>query len=213
MARASGRNLWLAWPAWLLIVAVVAALAWLARPMLPVVGALIGDSLRAVTTTLAAPVQGAPESEPGSVAAAVATADPASVDCRSLYPDDLWAELVWRRDVVLSQSLAAPASAVTALTDALAPSVAVTCEWRGDRGRTIRTTLAIVPDDAAVIADAALRSQGFACDSRPDDLVCTRTSMGVTEEHVVRGALWLSTAEVRWRPEEYTSRMAAHIWG
>ncbi|MCR2763217.1 hypothetical protein NQ152_06785 [Microbacterium sp. zg.B48] len=204
MARTGGRNSWIAWPAGLLCAAVVVALAWLAHPMLPVAVTWTGDMLRASTSQPAA----APVSE--SVATrAIADAD---IDCRALYSDRLWAELTWTPSALLSQSTAAPATAVTALTDALAPAVRVSCSWRTDDGRSIVSTLAGVGADAAAIAQPALRGQGFACTDE-GALVCSRTSGDVVEEHTLRDGLWLSSVENAWHLEAYGARLAAHVWG
>jgi len=204
VARTGGRNSWIAWPAGLLCAAVVVALAWLAHPLLPVAVTWAGDMLRASTSEpVAAPVT-------ESVATrAVAAGD---IDCRALYSDRLWAELTWTPTVLLSQSAAAPATSVTALTDALAPAVRVSCLWRTDDGRTIASTLANVGGEAADIAEASLRGQGFAC-SADAALVCARTSGDVVEEHTLRDGLWLSSVETAWHPDAYGARLAAHVWG
>ena len=115
--------------------------------------------------------------------------------------------------MLLSQDAAPPATAVTTLTDALAPSVRISCHWRTDDGRTIVSTLAGVASDAGPIADASLRSQGFACASDADAVVCTRTAGNVLEEHTIRGGLWLSSVERAWHPEAYGARLSAHVWG
>jgi hypothetical protein len=205
VARIAGRNSWIAWPAGLLCAAVVAALAWLAQPMLPVSVAWMGDMLRASTTPpVAAPA-------PDSIATLATMPD--DIDCRALYPDSLWAELTWTPNVLLSQGDSAPATAVTALTDALAPAVRITCSWRSDGGRTITSTLAQVAGDAGAIADASLRGQGFACLTDAEAVVCSRTSGAVLEEHTIRGGLWLSSVESAWHPDAYGARLATHVWG
>lgn len=205
MARIGGRNAWLAWPAGVFCAAVVAALAWLAQPMLPVSVLWVGDMLRAASTPVA------PEPETESVADRALA--PGDIDCRALYPDGLWSELTWTPDVLLAQGYAAPATGVTALTDALSPSVRITCHWRAGGDRTIVSTLAGVGADAAPIADASLRGQGFVCTTDADALACTRTSGDVVEEHVIRGGLWLSSVETGWHPQAYGTRLAAHVWG
>lgn len=205
MARVGGRNSWIAWPAGLLCAGVVGTLAWLAQPMLPVSVTWVGDMLRAAT----APVPPVPVVE--SVAARAIA--PGDIDCRALYPDGLWAELTWTPDVLLSQDTAPPPTAVTTLTDALAPSVRLTCHWRTDEGRTIVSTLAGVAADAGPIADASLRGQGFTCVTDADAVVCTRTTGDVIEENTIRGGLWLSSVERAWHPEAYGARLAAHVWG
>ena len=205
MARIGGRNSWIAWPAGLLCAAVVAALAWLSQPMLPVSIAWMGDMLRASTTP--------PVTVPPTETLATRVGQPGDIDCRALYPDSLWAELTWTPDVLLSQGNSAPATAVTALTDALAPTVRITCTWRAEPGRAITSTLATVGPDAGPIADAALRGAGFACTTDADALVCTRTAGDVLEEHTIRGGLWLSSVESAWHPDVYGERLATHVWG
>lgn len=205
MARIAGRNPWIAWPAGLLCVAVVGALAWLAQPMIPVSIAWMGDLLRASTSS--------PPAAPAAVSVTTLADQPDDLDCRALYPDGLWAELTWTPNVLLSQNIAPPATSVTALADALAPAVKITCEWRSDGGSLIVSTLASVSADAATIADLALRGQGFTCTTDAEAVVCARTSGEVIEEHVIRGGLWLSSVETAWHPETYGARLAAHVWG
>ncbi len=205
MARTGGRNSWIAWPAGLLCAAAVAALVWLAQPMLSVSVTWMGDMLRATTSEPVA----APVSEPVATQAIA----PGDIDCRALYPDDLWAELTWTPNVLLSQDMSPPATAVTSLTDALVPSVRVTCRWRAGDGRVIVSTLAGVAGDADRIAEAALRGQGFACTADDVALVCTRTAGKVVEEHTIRDGLWLSSVETVWHPDVYGARLAAHVWG
>ena len=202
MARIGGRSNWLAVPAGMLCAAVVAALVWLALPMIPVSITWLGDTLRTATT----PRQVLP-AQPTPAQLAVA----GTVDCRQLYPDGLWSELTWKRGSLLSQTAAAPATAVTSLTDALAPIARVTCSWRFTGGGIV-TTLAAVAEDAAAIADAALRRRGFTCATADGALRCTRVRGDVREEHTVRGGLWLSSVETAWHPEEYGARVEAHVW-
>ncbi|HYJ50770.1 MAG TPA: hypothetical protein VEX12_12730 [Microbacterium sp.] len=205
LARTGGRNSWIAWPAGLLCAAVVAVLAWLAQPMLPVSVAWMGDMLRATTSQpVAAPATEAPASR------AIASGE---LDCRALYPDDLWAEITWTPEVLLSQDAAPPPTVITALTDALAPSVRISCHWQAGDGRTIESTLSRVAGDAGAIAESSLRGQGFDCASDSDAVVCTRTAADVLEEHTLRGGLWLSSVERGWHPEFYGTRLAAHVWG
>jgi len=204
MARIGGRSTWLAVPAGLLCVGVVAGLVWLALPMVPVSVTWVGDTLRAATLPPEAPPETA---TPAEVAVA------GSLDCRQLYPDGLWAELSWHGGALLSQTAGPPATAVTSLAEALAPTSRVTCTWRLEEGGAIVTTLAAVAVDAAAIADAALRGQGFECTTEGEALRCQRVHGQVVEEHAVRGGLWLSSMESTWHPEEYGARVAAHVWG
>lgn len=205
MARVGGRNPWIAWPAGLLCAGVVGALAWLAQPMLPVSVLWMGEMLRAATTP--------PVVAPVAETVAARADEPGALDCRTLYPDSLWAELTWTPDVLLAQDAAPPATAVTTLTDALTPAVRLTCHWRADAGRTIVSTLAGVAPEAAVIADASLRGQGFTCVSTAESLQCARASGDILEQHTIRGGLWLSSVERGWHPEQYGARLSAHVWG
>lgn len=205
MARIGGRSAWIAWPAALLCVGVVGALGWLALPMVPVSVAWAGDMLRAATTPQP------PEPAAETLATRIAAAEP--VDCRALYPDRLWAELTWTPDVLLSQSLAPPAGEDTSLIDALAPAVNLSCHWRVPDGRWISSTLASVAPDAAPIAEAALRGQGYSCATDAGALVCARTTGGLLEEHTLRDGLWLASAESDWQPEGYAALLARQVWG
>jgi hypothetical protein len=205
VARTGGRNSWIAWPIGLLCATVVAALAWLSQPLLPVSVVWMGDMLRAATSP---PVI----AEPGESVAAQASM-PGDIDCRTLYPDRLWAELTWTPKVLLLQDYAPPATAVTALTDALTPSVRISCHWRAADGGSVVSTLARVGADAGVIADASLRGQGFTCTTDAEAVVCSRAVGDVLEEHAIRGGLWLSSVERAWHPEAYGARLAAHVWG
>ena len=114
-----------------------------------------------------------------------------------------------RRTCCSRRTAAPPATAVTTLTDALAPSVRISCHWRTDGGRTIVSTLAGVAGDAGLIADAALRGQGFACAAEPRRAACARAPAGdVLEEHTIRGGLWLSSVgDARGIPDGYGARL------
>lgn len=202
MARIGGRNAWLAWPAGVLCAAVVVALAWLSQPILPASAAWIGQMFYSATHI-------PPAATPPPTVASVA----GDIDCRALYPDNLWAELTWTPHVLLSQSAAAPVTTVTGLTDALAPTVRVTCQWRADGAKLIVSTLAQVSMDAVPVAEVALRGQGFACTVESGVLSCERTQGDVVEEHVVRDGLWLSSVETAWHPDAFGARLAAHVWG
>jgi hypothetical protein len=94
----------------------------------------------------------------------------------------------------------------TTLTEALTPAVRLSCHWRTHDGRAIVSTLAEVAPDAAPIADASLRGQGFTCASTAGSLECTRLSGEVLEEQTIRGGLWLSSLERGW-PRTRTLRL------
>ena len=204
MARIGGRNVWIAVPAGMLCAAVVGALVWLSVPMMPVTIAWLGDTLRSAT----APRPSAtPQQTP-----AQAAADGAAIDCRALYADDLWNELMWRPGSLLNQSLTPPATTATAFADAAAPDVLVTCSWRFDTGGIV-TTLSKVDADALSIAEAALAGDGFSCGATGGATVCVRTRGAVLEEHTFRDGLWLVSVETRWHPDDYGPRLDRSVWG
>ena len=201
MAKVGGRSAWIAWPAALLCVAVIGALLWLATPGVPAAVSFIGDTLRAATS---------PPSADGDEAQAAADAQPAT-DCRSLYPDPLWAELVWTPQVLLSQSASAPATSTT-LAQALAPSVTFTCTWKTDDGRSISSTVAQVADGSAAVAQAALTSEGFSCALQGERVHCERAAGDVTEVHDLRGTGWLSSVLASWSPVDYAVLTASRVF-
>jgi hypothetical protein len=203
MARIGGRNLWLAWPAGLVCAGVVGALVWLAAPAVPATIGFVGDTLREATST--------PQAAAAEPVGTAALDESVEVDCRDLYPSQLWWELAWTGDALLSQNRSAPATSVTALVDAIQPTVRVTCAWRGVQG-TIVSTLSVVASDSPALADAALRGQGFACEPFGSGVACRRESGGVLEEHALRDGLWLSSVETGWRPDEYGPLLAAFVW-
>ncbi|MFC8682476.1 hypothetical protein ACFT30_13220 [Microbacterium ureisolvens] len=204
MARIGGRNRWIAVPAALLCAAVVGSLVWLSLPMVPVTIAWVGDTLRKATAPQ-------PEATPAEIPARIA-ADGGAVDCRTIYGDDLWNELLWRPGSLLNQTMAPPPTAATAFADAATPEVVVTCAWRFDAGGIV-TTLSKVDAAAASVAAAALGGEGFSCEESPAATVCSRTRAGVREEHTVRDGLWLSSVETRWHPEDYGARLDHEVWG
>jgi len=204
MARIGGRSLWLAWPVGVLCAGIVGALVWVALPAVPGTVNWIGDTLRAATS---APVAAAPS--PVETAAL----DPATdLDCRTLYPDRLWAGLVWGRDVLLAQNLAPPTTGITGLVDALQPVVRVTCSWRSADGQIV-TTLSRVGTDASTIAEAALLGQGFDCETFGTGVTCRRQRGDIVEEQAVRDGLWLASIETSWLPEDYGTQLSARVWG
>lgn len=205
MARIGGRNTWLAVPATLFCIAVVVGLVWFALPMIPAAVAWVGDTLRAAT----AQAERVDAAVPSPAELLIADAP---MDCRDLYPNDLWAELVWAPDSLLAQPSDRPAVGVEPLVDALAPSVRVTCVWGSDDGTAISTSLARVADDAATVAGAALRGEGFSCRQERGMLRCARAQGAVHEEHAVRDGVWLATVSDGWMPEGYDDRLIASIW-
>ncbi|MCP2638033.1 hypothetical protein K0817_015880 [Microbacterium sp. HD4P20] len=204
MARIGGRNSWIAVPAGVICAVVVGALVWLSLPMVPVTMAWIGETLRRATTPEPAPT--------GEPSPAMQAAEGGPIDCRTLYPDDLWNELTWQGGSLLGQTAAPPATQAASLVEAVAPEVLVTCDWSFASGGVV-TTLSRVPADARPIAEAAFAGQGFSCTTSDAALVCVRTSGGVLEEHTLRDDLWLASIESPWHPEEYGARLERHVFG
>lgn len=198
MAKVGGRSPWIAWPAALVCAGVIGVLVVLAVPGIPGAVDFVGATLRGATS---APVADG----------AAAAPDQEATDCRSLYPDRLWAELTWTPDVLLSQDAAAPATATT-LVAALTPQVRFSCGWRTDDGRSIRTTLAGVGGDAAPVAQAALSAEGFACAAEGAHVHCARTTDDVTEIHDLRGDIWLSSVLTGWSPTDYGELTASRAF-
>lgn len=203
MARVGGRNSWIAVPAGLVCAGLVAGLIWLALPMLPVTVQWLGDTLRRASTP-------APTLTPTDSPARHAAAGD-DVDCRALYSDDLWNELMWRPGSQLGQSTS-PALTDTAFADAVSPDVVVSCEWSFDDGGIV-TTLSRVDAEAAAIAQAALSGEGFTCAGDAAALMCSRTRGGVREDHSLRDGLWLVSTQSKWQPDDYAARLDANVWG
>ncbi|MEI3846298.1 MULTISPECIES: hypothetical protein [unclassified Microbacterium] len=203
MARVGGRNSWIAVPVGLLCAAVLGVLVWLSLPMIPVAVAWVGDTLRAATSPQ-------PQATPALTPAQEA-AGGAAIDCRTLYADDLWNELMWRPGSLLDQSAAPAATSATAFADAASPEVLVTCTWRFDDGEIV-TTLAKIDPEASSIAEAALSGDGYACRAG-EQLTCTREDGAVLEEHTLRDGLWLVSVASRWHPEDYGPRLDRTVWG
>lgn len=204
MARIGGRNLWVAVPATLVCAAVLGVLAWLASPMVPVSVAWVQQVYQSATNLPR------PEPEPPSVASIAQ--EPGEIDCRLLYPDELWAQLAYSREVLLSQTQSAPPTQVEGLVQALAPTVRVSCQWHTDGGKTLVSTLSNVTPDAAPLAAKALGAAGFDCSGDDDALTCSSVSGDVREDHVLRDGLWLSSVQTRWYPEQYAASLAERVW-
>lgn len=196
MARIGGRSLWLAWPAGLLCAAAVVTLGVLATPGVPLAIGFAGDTLRAATGRHA---------DTPTVAPA-----PAS-DCRHLYSQPLWSSLVWSPKALLSQRHTAPASTPEAVA-AAAPTVVITCHWRGEAGRSIETTVSTVTPEGASAAVATLTGQGFSCSVATDTTHCERTVGDVSEIHDLRGDRWVSSTLTDWMPDGYAAIVASHAF-
>lgn len=205
MARVGGRNTWIAVPAGLACVAVTASLVWLSLPMIPVTVAWAGEMLRNATTPQVEP-------SPGDTPARRAVAGE-SLDCRALYSDALWNELTWTGRSILDQSFDPPATAVTSLTEVVAPDVILTCAWTNSDGGMVVSTLAVVAADAPGLAEAALRGQGFSCAVGDTGLRCTGTQGDTVESHVFSEGLWLSSTERTWHPDDYAARLEQQVFG
>jgi hypothetical protein len=202
MARIGGRSAWLAWPAGLLCAAVVAALLVLAAPGVPRAVSFIGDTLRAATTAAGAHAMASPSPDDDL---------PAS-DCRSLYTQPMWATLVWSPNALLSQVRTAPLSTPEAVA-AGAPSVVVTCHWRGMAGAFISTTVSTLGADASSAVQAALSAQGFACRVDAETTHCERTTGDTREVHDLRGDRWVSSTLAGWTPDGYAEVVASRAFG
>lgn len=205
MARVPGRSLWLAAPAGVLCAIVVAALVWLAAPMGPVVVRWAGDVLRDASARAGQQQTDAP--------LAASLSGDAPLDCRDLYPADLWRQLAWFPGALLGQSAAAPDTAVPGLIDALAPTVRLSCLWRTREGQTIQTVLSTVGADGARIAEDALEGAGFTCRPAAAGVSCTRSDGQGVETHAVRDGVWLASVERGWYLEDYATTVATRLWG
>lgn len=203
MARVAGRNSWIAVPVGMICAGVVGALVWLSLPMLPIAGAWIGQT---AYTALTEPlIEPAPPAE---------TVDVEAIrDCHDLYPEGVWAELLWRGDALLSQTASAPATAATTVVEALAPTVRLTCAWAFPSGGSVVSTLSSVGADAAAVAEAAFQGQGFTCDADATRLHCTGESASAIEDHVFQDGMWLSSIVVGWHPDDYAARVATFVLG
>ncbi len=196
MARIGGRSLWLAWPAGLLCAAAVVALVVIATPGVPMAVGFVGDTLRAATGRHA-PVETTPPS-------------PAS-DCRHLYSQPLWSSLVWSPQALLSQRHTAPASTPEAVA-AAAPTVVITCHWRGEAGRSIETTVSTVTPEGAAAVSTTLAAQGFTCAVAADTTHCERASGELHEVHDLRADRWVSSTLSGWMPDGYAAIVASHAF-
>jgi hypothetical protein len=204
MARVPGRDNRIAIPAIVLSLAIVGALVWFAVPAMPLVMAWAGGTAGNAATMLAA--------TPTLHAVVADGLDVAEADCRELYPTDLWNELTWTSDAILSQSAAGPTTAMADLISALAPTATRTCTWTDSSGQAVVTTFATVSADAAGIAEASLRGQGFSCATADGTLECSSTTDAGNEHQSVRGALWVATVSRAWYPDDYDQRIAIHLW-
>lgn len=205
MARVGGRNSVIAVPVGVICVAIVAALVWLSLPMVPVTVAWAGDMLRNATKPPSATVV--------ADTPAQRVASGASLDCRQMYSDSLWNELSWQGRTILDQALDPPPTEVASLIEVLAPQVRISCTWTGKDGTAVASTLAAVAPEAAGLAEAALRGQGFSCTSADGAVRCSRTQGEVIEEHVLRGGLWLASLERSWHPDGYGARLEKTVFG
>lgn len=198
-----------AWLVGIVCAGVVAALGFLAVPLLPHASSWIAAGLGSLTGTDA----GTPSGDPDGASAATPDAPVGATDrCRDLYPDALWTTLRMAGGAELTASADPPVLSAAELVGALAPQPTVTCAWRSDRG-TITTTVATVPSDAAVIAEASLPGSGFACESHRDRMRCSRSDDALTETVEIGGGVWLSSAREGWHPAGYSELTAERVWG
>lgn len=198
MARVAGRSAWIAWPVGLLCVAVVVVLGVLAAPGLPGAVTFVGDTLRQGSTTR--PWTDAPR-VPG----------PATT-CRDLYTQPMWSAMVWSPEALLTQRHTAPLSTPEAVA-AAGPTPVITCHWRGEAGRWLETSVAIVSPEGAAAVSATLTAQGFACAAAEGTERCERTAGDVTEVHELRGDRWVSSTFAGWMPDGYDAVVASRAFG
>lgn len=204
MARVPGRDNRIAIPALVLSAVVIAALVWFAVPGMPLVVAWAAGAAAGAPGVLAP--------APTASAIRVGEVDVAAADCRELYPNELWNELTWSGDAILAQTPEPPATTAVGLLEALAPTSSRTCRWTNDAGGAIVTTYSTVAPEAAALAEAALRGQGFACEKAGRVLVCASTTGAVNEEHAFADTLWVTTVASSWPIEQYDSRLRAYLW-
>ncbi len=203
MARIAGRNSWIAVPVGVICAGVVGALVWFSLPMVPVAAGWVGQT---VHTALTQPLV--------TVAAPAAAVDIDDIrDCSDLYPDGVWAELLWRGDGLLSQTVTLPATAAAPVVEALVPTPRLSCGWTFPDGSSVVSTLSNVGTDAAAIAQAGFEGQGFSCEQSGDALHCSLSRDGTIEDQILRGDLWLSSIVVGWHPDDYATRIASFVLG
>ena len=205
LARVGGRNSWIAVPAGIGCLAVVAALVWLSLPMVPVTVAWAGDMLR--NATAPAPAATAEDTPARRII------EGASVDCRALYPDGLWNEMMWSGRSLLDQGADPPPTAATTLNEVLAPHARLTCAWTRADGATVVSSLSAVGPDAPGLVESALRGQGYSCEAGGETLRCTGGSGDAAETHVVRDGVWAVSVETGWHPEDYAARLERQVFG
>lgn len=189
-----GRSPVFAWIVGVVCAAIVATLAVLAVPVLPTltgwaIGAFVAD--------------GSDTGEDDADAAA----QERPLGCRDLHEGPLWALLDLAPGSRIAASEDPPVTSATALVEALAPTVRLTCTWTADAG-TVSTTVAEVPPDADAVASAALPGMGFACVEARERTRCDRTADGLIETIEVGGGRWLSTSQTDWHPVGYADRVA-----
>lgn len=204
MARVPGRDNRVAIPALVLTAAAVAALVWFAIPGMPMVVSWASGAVAGASGILA--------SSPTPDVIVADTLDVSAADCRELYPNDLWNELTWAGGVILAQSTEPPATATVGLVEALTPAASRTCRWTSETSGAIVTTYATVAPEAAAVAEASLRGQGFTCESADGVLTCSGSIEGVVENHSLRASLWVVTASTGWTIEGYDERIRTFLW-
>lgn len=201
MARIAGRSNWVAWPIGVICAGVVVTLAWLSTPMVPGAVQWAGDALRGPTSRpIAGPIS--PERNDNTDTAA----------CRALYTRQLWSELTARQGGDPVQDASLPSVSAVSVVAALAPTVRTTCTWAGASTGSIVTTVADVSRDAVAIAQAALWSQGYACEPAGDGVTCRKRDGEVVEHITVRDGVWLSSRLEAWHPTRYTDRVSTQVW-
>lgn len=209
MARIGGRSPWIAWPVAILCVGVVVLLVGLALPLVPASVDWAGSALRGTIFAPSAPsdAAGSGSSDSASSGSAASTSE-----CRGLYTDRLWSELTARNGGDPVRDTAAPTMAAESVAAGLSPVVLQTCTWTGASTGAITTTVSQVSETATAIAESALVSQGYTCARSDSGVQCSVTNGDVTEEHLLRGDVWVATQFTAWHPSLYSERVAEHVW-
>lgn len=200
MAQIPGRKMWLAAPAAVVCVVVLMALVVLAAPMVPAIGAWIGNTTQNALKA-EEPVELVTSSEVH--------------DCRDLYPQELWAEIMWTERPLLSQNrvLLLPDAPSEALAQSLDISWVLSCQWQRDAPGTIQTSLMQVPDGTVAIAQTTLGAAGYSCASTGSAISCRLEKDGVITLQSFGGQWWLSTVVSDWELDRYGERLTAYLWG
>lgn len=200
LAQIPGRKMWLAAPVAVVSVLIVLVLVVLAAPMVPAIGAWIFSTAQNAVS----------EDDPVELVTSSEIHD-----CRDLYPQDLWADIMWTDGPLLSQKrvLVLPDAATESLAQSLEVSGVLTCQWQRDVSGSLETSLMQVPEETVSIAQASLTAAGYECGSTGSAISCRLEKGGVVSLQSFGGSWWLSTAVSDWDVERYGERLTAYLWG